>query len=387
MRTLIFSPGFPPIIGGQPNYIYARCKALPENLDVLAAKCPGDLEFDAQQEFRIHRFNFHHQPVHRFITPMWRLRKLEQSARILRRFLRNGDYDVLEVSTLYPGGTAAQLLFPDRRFLLISYAHGDEILKPTRSRITAELFRRALRNLDLVVTNSDYSKDLLINAGADEKKIVIIHPPVDFSLFGRFGNPSDFKKSLPDHDLMMLTVCKISKKKNVGSIIQLMPRLIHKFPGLIYLVVGEGNYKQTLEKMAQKSGVADRILFLGRVPAEQLADIYAASDVFVMPTREDRNTGSVEGFGIVFLEAGSQEIPVIGPNRGGSQDAITDKETGFLVNPEDLYDIENRINQLLSDPQLRNVMGQAGRAKALQPTDFSILNDFERSMRPNNSTS
>ena len=114
----------------------------------------------------------------------------------------------------------------------------------------------------------------------------------------------------------------------------------------------------------------ERVHFAGRIATERLADLYAAADVFVMPTRVG-DDGSVEGFGIVFLEAGSQGVPVVGPRLGGSEDAIVDGETGFLVDADDPADIARRLLELLRDPALRRTMGAAGKRRAFEPTDWS----------------
>jgi len=86
--------------------------------------------------------------------------------------------------------------------------------------------------------------------------------------------------------------------------------------------------------------------------------LYNTCDVLVMPNRE---VGSrVEGFGIVFLEANACKKPVIGGRSGSAGDAIVSGETGFLVNPNDASQIEERIVLLLNNPHIAERMGERG---------------------------
>ncbi len=370
-KRLLFSPGFPPSIGGQQNYIYARCRAYPENLDVIAAYFDGWEAFDKAQNFRVHRFSYPWQRPH--FEPLRRVVQIYRSTKVLRPFLSSGIYDVVEVSTVFPGVIAA-LLSPGRKhFKLLSYALGDDVLRPLMTPYAAPFFKYALKRVDMFVAISNYTKSLLVKAGVPSEKIVVIYPPVDHERFSRRGDPSKIKSSLPPHDFLLLSVTRLVKKKGVDTVISLLPSLKKRFPGLLYVVGGDGEDRERLEALTYQFGVEDSVIFLGRVPSDILIDLYAAADLFVLPTREDARTGSVEGFGIVFLEAGSQEVPVIGPNRGGSADAIIHGRTGYLVDPYDPADIERRIVELLHRPDLRARFGKAGRERALRPTDWSPI--------------
>jgi phosphatidylinositol alpha-1,6-mannosyltransferase len=104
------------------------------------------------------------------------------------------------------------------------------------------------------------------------------------------------------------------------------------------------------------------VIFAGRAPAEDLPDIYALADVFVMLSREQLETCDVEGFGLVFLEASACAKPVIGGRSGGIPDAIVDGVTGLLVNPHDPEDIANALARLLMHRDLATRLGQQGRS-------------------------
>jgi phosphatidylinositol alpha-1,6-mannosyltransferase len=371
VRRLLFSPGFPPMVGGQQNFMLARCVAAPEGLTVVAADCEDSREFDARQSFEIHRFAYPWLSP-RF-GPLRRALQLQRTAHILSRFLARRRYDVVELATVLPGGIVAHKPFRRRDFYLISYALGEDIEQPPKRWYVAPVFRRTLKRVDLFVAISQYTKGILMEMGVPPERIVIIHPPIDRDRFSRAGNGSMIRADLPPHDLILLTICRLEKKKGIDRIIELMPRLMKQFPGLLYVVGGEGEDLPRLQMLAARCGVSDRVVFLGRIPGDQLADVYAAGHVFVMPTRRRPKYGESEGFGIVFLEAGSQGLPVIGSSQGGCADAITDGVTGYLVDPNDLNEIESRVSELLSNPDLRRKLGEAGRRRAFEPTDWSPL--------------
>lgn len=373
MKRLVFSPGFPPNVGGQPSYMYARCLADPQAIEVIALYWEGSEAFDARQPFSVHRFEYFYRSVPWYFAPVRRLIQLIQTAGILHKHLISGEFDILEVGTVYPGAIIAEILFPRRRFRLVAYALGDDILKPQKNWFTRLVFRRVSKGIDMFVAISNYTKDKLIKVGVPRDRIVLIPPPIDQEKFGQPGDPLIIRKRLAPHDLMLLTVCKLSEKKNVGQIIELMPSLLEKFPGLLYVVAGNGPDLPRLRSLAHGLGVEKRVQFLGYISEDELVHLYAAADVFVMVTKEDAVGNSVEGFGIVFLEAGSQGVPVIGPSKGGSTDAIADGISGFLVDPNDPVDIERRIVELLCNPSVRAKMGAEGKKLAFMKPDWSPL--------------
>ena len=82
-----------------------------------------------------------------------------------------------------------------------------------------------------------------------------------------------------------------------------------------------------------------------------------------MPSRELVDRGDTEGFGITYLEANACEKPVIGGRSGGVSDAVVDGTTGFLVNPDDIEEIADKLITLLSDPVLSKRLGKQGRER------------------------
>jgi glycosyltransferase involved in cell wall biosynthesis len=143
--------------------------------------------------------------------------------------------------------------------------------------------------------------------------------------------------------------------KNIDKVILALPRVLEAFPDTHYYIIGDGPWKRELERLADETGIAPRVHFLGAV-AEPLRDaVYCASDVFVLPS-----TG--EGFGIVFLEAWNFGLPCISSNRDAASEVIRDGVDGYCVDPEPDR-ITEAICALLADPERRKAMGEAGRER------------------------
>ena len=105
------------------------------------------------------------------------------------------------------------------------------------------------------------------------------------------------------------------------------------------------------------------MVFLSGVKDGELAAYYRSCDIFVLVSKEISDQGLVEGFGIVFLEAGLCSKPVIGGRSGGIPDAVADGVTGILVDPADKHAIASAIIRLLTDRELAKEMGENGRRR------------------------
>jgi phosphatidylinositol alpha-1,6-mannosyltransferase len=140
---------------------------------------------------------------------------------------------------------------------------------------------------------------------------------------------------------------------------------MHAHGALKYVIVGDGPHRPALEALARHMGIESLVHFAGEVPDRELARWYAAADVFALCSEERRGERSVEGFGIVFLEASASGLPVVGTKAGGIPDAVADGETGLLVPPGDPDAVAHAIGRLLQDNELALRMGSAGRDRVL----------------------
>lgn len=218
--------------------------------------------------------------------------------------------------------------------------------------------RVALRKADGIIAVSRHTAEMTAEVqGVALEKIAVLPPALDPRHSAPDGEPPRWP--VPPGSKVLLTVARLLASepgKGVDTVIRALPRLLESFPNLYYVVIGDGDGRPPLEKLAAESGVAARVLFPGS-RSGSLRACYEAADVFVMPSRQ-------EGFGIVYLEAMAAGRPVVGAACGGATEVIADGETGFLVSYGDVPALETCLATLLADDSLRLGMGEAGRRRA-----------------------
>jgi phosphatidylinositol alpha-1,6-mannosyltransferase len=124
-------------------------------------------------------------------------------------------------------------------------------------------------------------------------------------------------------------------------------------------VVGSGEGLRELEALAHQLRVNDRVRFLTDVPDRDLPGLYNCAEIYLGLSRlMDQR---VEGFGISLVEAGACGVPVIAGRTGGIPEAVREKETGLLVNPEQPEEVSGALRSLLENPVRAKTMGLAGR--------------------------
>jgi phosphatidylinositol alpha-1,6-mannosyltransferase len=151
--------------------------------------------------------------------------------------------------------------------------------------------------------------------------------------------------------------------KGQDVLIRSMPLVRARVPGARLVLVGDGAFRGYYERLATSLGVAEWVVFTGRVSdAERDAWLHAC-DVFAMPSRVNPLDGAGEGFGVAYLEASAHGKPVLAGSIGGSLDSVVDGVTGLLVPPDSVPDVADGLIRLLSDGDLAARLGEAGRQR------------------------
>jgi glycosyltransferase involved in cell wall biosynthesis len=221
--------------------------------------------------------------------------------------------------------------------------------------------RLAVRTANRVFAVSDYTRKQLVRHNDVPLSLVgLLHcalDPIWAADFARRTTETAIDPARPT----LLTVARLAeteRHKGIEQVIRALPAVAERIPGVRYVVVGDGADRPRLERVARDLGLASRVEFRGRVSPQALAEAYAESSLFVMPSAK-------EGFGIVFLEAALFHKASIGGAHGGTPEVIADGETGRLVRYDDVPGLAATCIDLLADPARLAVMG-AGAHRRLQ---------------------
>lgn len=146
---------------------------------------------------------------------------------------------------------------------------------------------------------------------------------------------------------MILTLGRIVSKdraKGFDEVIEALPQLVQKIPNIVYVIAGDGEYREQLEAKVDRLGVGNHVVFAGRVTDEERLNLYRAAQAYVMPSRG-------EGFGFVFLEAMACGTPCVASSLDGGRDAVLDGELGALVDPGDREALIRSILEAIEKPR------------------------------------
>lgn len=215
-----------------------------------------------------------------------------------------------------------------------------------------------VRSADAVVAQTKGESDFYVGRGVDPGRVLAVGPgfsPEDVA--GGVGERFRVQHGLVHPIVFMLT--KLSYDKGAMHTVAAMQRLWAQ-GSLAHLVLA-GDVLEPFARFYDRlpEHTKARISLLGSVDEETKRDLFAAGDVFVMPSRTD-------SFGIVYLEAWAYAKPVIGARTWGVMDVIADGKDGLLVPFGDVSSLASAIDRLIIHPDEARAMGSAGRAKALQ---------------------
>jgi glycosyltransferase involved in cell wall biosynthesis len=245
------------------------------------------------------------------------------------------------------------------------------------------LIRRTLRRSTAIIATSEFYVRGSRYLQNFESKILIVPPGVNFAEFNSEVTVTSPLNSLFAGRRVVLFVGSLNKSqrhKGLDVLIEAFARVQASRPDVWLAVVGGGDWQGAYEAMAVAAGVAGRVRFAGRVTDAELAQYYKLATVFAMPS-----TDRSEGFGMVYAEAGAVGVPVIGANVGGVPYAVRHGETGLLVAPGSVGELEQALGRLLDDPDLASAMGAAGAARARAEFDWQPLtqrtSDLFKSLR------
>jgi len=366
MKILIITQNFPPIEGGISTHTYEMAKNFSiyrHKVLVVAPVKKNTLEFDKEQNFRTKRSPQVYNAFSRFLVT------LMYSLSAAFKFKP----DIIYTTHWKNAGVVATIISIFLKIPHILAVNGTEINFPRSQKFNYKLFRFVADRAKKIVALGSFQVNLLKKLDINENKITVVPEGVDFSKFKDKNDDLINKLKEKYHTgtkKVLLTVGRLVPRKGHRNVILALKEIIKIYPQIVYIIIGSGPEQENLKKLVNNLKLNNHVIFAGFVSEEEKIAFYYLSDIFIMP-----NTivdGDLEGFGIVFAEANACGKPVIGGKSGGTSDIIKDGFNGFLVNPENIDEIKDKILKLLKNDGLRNQMGQYG--QNLVKTEFNYLN-------------
>jgi glycosyltransferase involved in cell wall biosynthesis len=207
----------------------------------------------------------------------------------------------------------------------------------------------------VVATSAATARLLIADYGVPAERLTVVQPGTDRAA------PHESRR--PDQALMLLTVGAIVPRKGYDVLVEALAQL----KGHFWRLVIAGDNIRSPETAARldddivRYGLSDRIEIAGPVSDERLAELYAAADLFVLPSR-------FEGYGMAYTEAVAHGVPVIGTNAGAIPETVP-PGAGILVPPDDVHALTATLRRLIdNEPERKQLAAGARAASASFPT-------------------
>ncbi|MFC9895482.1 glycosyltransferase family 4 protein [Nocardia sp. NPDC127579] len=353
-RTLLVTNDFPPRPGGIQSYLQALTGQLPpDDLVVYAPRWKGDshLKFDAEQPFQVVR----HPTTLMLPTPL----VLRRAARLLR----TEKCDTVWFGAAAPLALLSPMLRRAGAERILASTHGHEVgwsMLPGA--------RQSLRSIgedtDVVTYVSRYTRGRFASAFGPNAALEYLPPGVNTEVFR--PDPAARAELRERYGLgdrpTILCLSRLVPRKGQDALIVAMRSIREQIDGAVLVIAGGGPYEDKLRGLATALGVAESVVFTGRVPSAELAAHHTLADVFAMPCRTRGAGLDVEGLGIVYLEASASGVPVVAGRSGGAPETVIEGKTGRVVDGRSTEQITEAIVAVLSDRDAAARMGAEGRA-------------------------
>lgn len=332
---------------GMENGIINICNGLPRET-YRSSICALAKEGNAESRIEPH-VNLFHVPRLCGNDPSLPLR--------LARLCRRAKVDIVHThlwGTLIEGALAARLA---RVPFIVHGEHGQLATKRRQILLQRYVWPRVDRVLAVSSALADRMSKVI---GFDRQRIKVIPNGVDTTVFrpcaaSREENRRQFR--LPPQGVVLGMLARLVPFKDHASAIQCLSILLSKGRDVHLAIAGDGPLRQSLQRLAQDCGVAERVHFVGHI--SDRVSFLGAIDVFLSTSAYN------EGMSNSILEAMSSGLPVVATNVAASSELLDNGRIGRLVPPKDIPSLAAAVDSLVARPEERARLGHAARMRVV----------------------
>ena len=355
---LIITRAFPPELGGMQSLMWGLTKEMSKNfmIKVFADYHENHKEFDNKENFSIER-----------VGGIKLLRKIRK-AQLINEFIKENKIQGI----IADHWKSLELIKTDKKkYCLI---HGKEINHPKGSSLNKRVVK-VLNNVEKVIANSEYTKNLAINNGVNRDKVIVINPGVGIVEELNKKSLEKVESLLKIKTPRLITVSRFDKRKNHEKVIMALRNLRQQYPDIVYICIGYGDEEENLKKLVQELDLGSQVMFFKDISNDLKNALIAKSNIFVMPSIIHKT--SVEGFGIAYVEAAQYGIPSLGGKDGGASDAISHDKTGLICDGNNLDDIYSSLSSMIENKKY-HVLGKNAKEYVSKFQWDKILDEYKK---------
>ena len=355
---LIITRAFPPELGGMQSLMWGLTKEMSKNfmIKVFADYHENHKEFDNKENFSIER-----------VGGIKFLRKIRK-AQLINEFIKENKIQGI----IADHWKSLELIKTDKKkYCLI---HGKEINHPKGSSLNKRVVK-VLNNVEKVIANSEYTKNLAINNGVNRDKVIVINPGIGIVEELNKKSLEKVESLLKIKTPRLITVSRFDKRKNHEKVIMALRNLKQQYPNIVYICIGYGDEEENLKKLVQELDLGSQVMFFKDISNDLKNALIAKSNIFVMPSIIHKT--SVEGFGIAYVEAAQYGIPSLGGKDGGASDAISHDKTGLICDGNNLDDIYSSLNSMIENKKY-HVFGKNAKEYVSKFQWDKILDEYKK---------
>lgn len=368
MKALIVTPYFYPHVGGVENYVLSISKGLHDiyhwEIVIVTTHSHNSIQTEMFSGLKIYKLPYWFKISNTPINPFWYF--------TMKRIIQKEDPDVISAHTPVPfiSDITARIAYKLNIPFILTY-HNDLVKDSPVLNSIIKLYYVFLGNKSgsiakvIIATSLSYAKASFY-LKKFQKKVKIIPPGVDTSIFTPVGSIATIKDISPS-DKIVLFVGQLDKThshKGLSYLISAIAKIKKTISAVKLVVVGTGDNLEEYKQQVRNEGIINNTVFSGFVMDKDLPSYYRLSNVVVLPSYNNS-----EGFGMVLIEAGACGKPVIGSNVGGIPYVIDNNKTGLLITPKDSTSLASAVISILTNDKFARELGENGYEKIIK--DFT----------------
>jgi glycosyltransferase involved in cell wall biosynthesis len=359
MEILFLNYEYPPLGGGAANatsYILREFSKIPDlEVDLVTSSAGEKYELEKiGNNIKIHKLpigknekNLHFQSQKNLLVYAWK------AFFYSKKLIRNNQYDLTHSFFSVPCGFLSLRLKKKYNLPYIISLRGADVPGyserfPIIYRLLTPLIKRIWKNASAVISNSEGLKELA-QKSLPEQEISIIYNGIDT---GHFAPKPEARPA--DKFIITPGASRVTGRKGLKYLIEAVSSLVKIYPQIYLKIMGDGDDKKNLELLAKELKLENHVEFLGRIPRENTAPYYQEASAFVLSSLN-------EGMSNAMLEALASGLPIIATDTGGSKELVKEEENGFIIKMKNSVAIAEKLEKLITNPELARKMGEESR--------------------------